>query len=143
MRAGVDGPVWAYLVRDYAGHGQVLIWLPAVEPHEEPQGGEVRRGLTVHEVQRVIEQERSRDPYVWIGWTERTAEAMRDWHTDRAGERAPGDERVTAWAALTGAVVDPVVWRPGELEQLRASRANRGYGPSSNYWSPSTFGGSF
>ncbi|MEV0136044.1 hypothetical protein AB0H83_47355 [Dactylosporangium sp. NPDC050688] len=137
VQEGVDGAVWAYLLRDYAGHGQVLIWLPAVDHADEDEGGDARHGLTAREVQQVIEQERARDQYVWIGWKETTGEAMAEWHTDRAGERAPGDARVRAWTALTGAVVEPIVWRPGELEKLRASWNNRGYGPSSNYWSPS------
>ncbi|MFI5891939.1 hypothetical protein ACIA5D_17700 [Actinoplanes sp. NPDC051513] len=40
--------------------------------------------------------------------------------------------------------VEPIVWRPGELEKLRSSRSSGGYGASSSYWSPSgSFGTSF
>jgi hypothetical protein len=139
VRSAVDGAVWAYRIADRAGHRQVLIWLPAIERTERHEPAGAQHGLTARQVQEVIEAERARDPYTWIGWKDTTGKAMVEWH---AGD-STGDAKVNAWAALTGVVVEPIVWRPGELEEVRASRTNRGYGPSSNYWSPSSFGTSF
>ncbi|MFF5228053.1 hypothetical protein [Dactylosporangium sp. NPDC000521] len=145
VREGVDGAVWTYRIGDHGGHRRVLIWLPAVERGDGAERGAVVRGLTARQVQKMIEERRGRDPYLWIAWREATGAAMREWHEDEArpggGERLAPD--VAAWAALTGVVVEPIVWRPGELEALRASRPSRGYGPSSSYFSPGSFGGSF
>jgi hypothetical protein len=138
VRDAVAGPVWAYVIGDYATHRRMLIWLPAVE-HRDEETGDVRRGLAAVQVQQAIDDERAADPYLWIRWKPATGTAMKEWHG--GDERA--DVQVKAWAALTGSVVEPTVWRPGELEELRKSRTGRGYGPSSNYWSPSSFGTSF
>ncbi|MEV4140640.1 hypothetical protein AB0J72_51810 [Dactylosporangium sp. NPDC049742] len=145
VREGADGAVWTYRIGDHGGHRRVLIWLPAVERGDGDERGAVVRGLTARQVQKMIEERRGRDPYLWIGWREATGTAMQEWLEDgggpAGGERLAGDVR--AWAALTGVAVEPIVWRPGELEALRASRPSRGYGPSSSYFSPGTFGTSF
>ncbi|WP_344512699.1 hypothetical protein [Dactylosporangium maewongense] len=132
VRAGADGAVWTYRIGDHGGHRRVLIWLPAVERGDGDERGAVVRDLTARQVQKMIEERRGRDPYLWIGWREATGRAMQEWYEDEA--RPAGSARVAtdvgAWAALTGVVVEPVVWRPGELEGLRVAPPSRGSGPS-------------
>lgn len=142
VQEGVEGAVWAYRIRDYADRQQIMIWLPALERSDDGEPAGTRGGLTARQVQDVIDDERARDPYVWIEWKDPTGEAMREWHVDLTGAKA--GREAAAWATITGVTVEPIVWRPGELEKLRSSRSSGGYGPSSNYWSPSgSFGTSF
>ena len=145
VREAVDGAVWTYGIGKDAGHRRMLIWLSALH-HSDAYGYDpVHGGLTARQVQTAIEEARAKDPYVWIAWWGTTAEAMKEWHAElsRGSPGAEPADEARAWEALTGVLVEPVVWRPGELEELRESRTNQGYGPSSNYWSSTSFGTSF
>ena len=143
MREAVDGAVWACQVNEVAKWRLLMIWLPAIGRSDVDARDDARLGLTASQVQEAIDRERELDEYIWIKWGYQTGKAMTEWHAARDGKSAGADDRYIrdqelAWQALTGVLVTSVKLRP---EELRDSRGPGGYGPSSNYWSPS--GGSF
>jgi hypothetical protein len=152
MREAVDGAVWACQVDEDRSRRTLEIWLPAIGERDVVAHDDPQLGLTARQVQEAIDRERELDEYIWIEWGFQTGKAMTEWYAAHDHDAADVDDRYAkdeelaedeelAWQALTGVLVDAVKLRP---EELRDSRT-RGYGPSSNYWSPSvdTFGTSF
>jgi hypothetical protein len=146
VQDAVEGAGWAYRLTKEDHQRQMLIWISAVERLRHEERGDARRNMTARQMQEAVEEERARDPYVWIAWREKTRKAMQEWHEERTGETLHSYSRpepvVKVWAALTGVVVKPYVSRPGRLKKTRgerpdrAERPDRGYGPSSTYWGP-------
>jgi hypothetical protein len=143
MREAVDGAVWACQVNEVHKWRKLEIWLPAIGRYDVDARDDAQLGLTASQVQEAIDRERELDEYIWITWGLQTGKAMKEWHAARDRTAAGADDTYTkdeelAWQALTGVLVESVRLRP---EDLRDARSRGGYGPSSNYWSPS--GGSF
>ncbi|MFI6076214.1 hypothetical protein ACIA5C_32180 [Actinoplanes sp. NPDC051343] len=128
VQDAVGGAGWAYRLTKEDHHRQMLIWISAVERLPGEEHGDARRNMTARQMQRAVEEERARDPYVWIAWREKTRKALAEWNQ--------GQTEVQTWQRLTGVVLETYVFRPGELEEMRARRPDRGYGPSSTYWGP-------
>jgi hypothetical protein len=127
-------PVWAYTLYTLsARHRCFRIRLPSVEDGALlPSRGlpfEIlsRTGLTPKQVQSALAEERSRYRHTTVEWAPDTKIVLEEWHESGTVERA--------WQELTGERVDPDPRPPNEQRE-----SQRFHGPSSNYFSPGSFG---
>ena len=131
MAAAAVEPVWGYRLDrldEVSDHRWMQINLVPIEPDLHVERLD-RTGLVLREITSAIAAERARDPYVAVTWSFEAEQALREWHGS--------DDEIEAWREFTGVSIDSFPLRPGYVEW---TRSQRGYGPSSNYFSPGGFG---